>query len=312
MSFGIVIATCNMDYHYAQATYCSIRYFCGSDIPICFIVDGNTDLLGKVLVDKNIIVLDRKSITNSWLREHCFGWGTTKLIAFYEVPFDRFLYLDADALVLGDVSTFDMPTVDMVVDCGQTYSDQDINFWFFNTEYIEKFYPDFNWRHYRNKYFCTGTFFSRRGIFSLENLKEKMKIAQQIPECFHFGEMGLLNLMIFEAEQKKELITHSVNYQIIPVDHEDSILQQRYSPQALIMQEHDKAVIHCCGKKANIFSNSPKVSLMNYFRLRYLVEREGYSILRAIFIMLYQDIKYVFFSRIMKTLRKIKYIYNIK
>ena len=202
-SFGIVIATCKTDSHYAQASFWSIRHFLGPDMPVCFIVDGDATLLGSVRNDPQVSVLDRNSVANTWLREHCFGWGTTKMIAFYEAPFERFLYLDADALVIGNVPAFDDPTADMVTDCGQSYSDQDINFWFFNTESVERLYPDFDWRRFRHSYFCTGTFFSRKGVFSLEDLQEKMRLAASHPELFHFGgEMGFLNLMIFRLPKE--------------------------------------------------------------------------------------------------------------
>ena len=81
-SFGIVIATCKTDSHYAQASFWSIRHFLGPDMPVCFIVDGDATLLGSVRNDPQVSVLDRNSVANTWLREHCFGWGTTKMIAF--------------------------------------------------------------------------------------------------------------------------------------------------------------------------------------------------------------------------------------
>lgn len=315
-SFGIVIATCKTDSHYAQASFWSIRHFLGPDMPVCFIVDGDAALLGSVRNDPQVSVLDRNSVANTWLREHCFGWGTTKMIAFYEAPFERFLYLDADALVIGNVPAFDDPTADMVTDCGQSYSDQDINFWFFNTESVERLYPDFDWRRFRHSYFCTGTFFSRKGVFSLEDLQEKMRLAASHPELFHFGgEMGFLNLMIFQAAQRGALAVHSVDYQTIPVDTDDILLRDRYSPQAVAQHRQADAVMHFCGKKAYVFTSSPKVALMNYFRLRYLLEFEQYSIFRSVLMMMRQDIQCLFVPLLKKFFRKIshnckKFIYK--
>lgn len=44
--FGIIIATCKTDKHFAQACFLSIRRSLGSSMPVCFIVDGEAEILG--------------------------------------------------------------------------------------------------------------------------------------------------------------------------------------------------------------------------------------------------------------------------
>jgi hypothetical protein len=41
--FGIVIACCTSDAHYAKACVYSIRHFLG-DVPVCLFVDGDTGI----------------------------------------------------------------------------------------------------------------------------------------------------------------------------------------------------------------------------------------------------------------------------
>ena len=140
----------------------------------------------------------------------------------------------------------------------------------------------------------------------MEDLQEKMRLAASQTELFHFGgEMGFLNLMIFQAAQRGALAVHSVDYQTIPVDTDDALLRERYSPQAVARHQQADAVVHFCGKKAHIFTRSPKVALMNYFRLRYLLEAEQYSILRAISVMMRQDVRSVFVPLVKRGCRKI-------
>jgi hypothetical protein len=307
-TFGIVIATCRTDIHFAQASYMSIRHFMGKDIPVCFIVDGAEDLLGVLRKDPNVSWITRETTQNPWLKDYSFGWGTTKMVAFYEAPFDRFLYLDSDALPFGDVRKLDDIQYDMVTDCNKSCSDAEINFWFFDTEKIKPYWPDFKWQSYRDRFFCTGTYFSKKNIFSLENYQEKLIIAKQHPEVFNFGgEMGFLNLMIFYGVQKEELKVKSTSYQIIPVDIDNAVLKNQYSPQTLEKEQAPK-VIHFCGKKPNIMTFSPKVATMNYFRFRYLMEKEGLSLLDTVFQMAYQDFCCVTLPWLKRGVRKAKRI----
>lgn len=306
--FGIIIATCRTDVHFAQASYWSIRYFMGPSIPVCFIVDGDPQWLGKTIEnDTNVSFVTRATMENAWMREHSFGWGTTKIISFYEAPFKRFLYMDADAMPFGDITKIRDDSMDMIADCGQTYSDKEINFWFFNTEKVEKIWPDFDWRAASDKYFCPGTFWGRRELFALENYQEKMNLATQDPKLFNFGgDMGLFNLMIFHAAQKKEITVKSLDYQVIPVDNSDAVLREKYSPAAAMGKVDEPKVIHFCGRKPHIFTSSPKMTTMNYFRLRFLMEAEGLSLAHAVCRMSCQDFRYVCIPWLKRGLRKLK------
>ena len=310
--FGIIIATCKTDKHFAQACFLSIRRSLGSSMPVCFIVDGEAEILGHILHDTNVSVIDRNTVKNPWLRQNCFGWGITKMIAFYESPFEYFLYLDADTLVIGDILKFFDNTFDMITDYKRRYTDREINFWFFNTREVEKLWPDFSWQKFRDCYFCTGTFFSRRHIFNLDELKEKFTYSSTNPALFQFGgEMGFLNLMIFHSVQKGYLRVKSVDYQVIPVDSSEEFLNKYISPQAPRPKDFS-AVIHFCGKKPHIFTKSKKVALMNFYRFHYLTEIANMKKIFALLLMATQDIRYVFFPWLKRGKRKIlKKIFTI-
>lgn len=306
--FGIVIACFPGDAHFAQASYMSIRHFLGPDIPICFVVDGDPQCLGRVLTHAGVSTLCKNTISNQWLRDNSFGWGLTKMVAFYEAPFERFLYLDADALVWGNVLSYDDSAADMVTDRQHSYTDSEINFWFFNTQKVEKLFGDFDWKSYRDKYFCTGTYFSRKGIFPLAEYQNLLGHMRSDPQLFAFGEMGLLNFMIFRAAQHKNLWVTSKNYQVIPIDHSDTQLTDNYSPTVVGSPVKRAAVMHFCGKKAHTFTTSPKVAVMNYFRKRYLTEVEELTATQANLRMARQDILFVLFPYCKRGLRKIKRI----
>ena len=147
----------------------------------------------------------------------------------------------------------------------------------------------------------------RRGTIPLGDWYEAAMLQKNLQEVFPFGgEMGPLNFLWAYGAQKGTLKIHSVTYQIIPVDHSDEDLRQYYSPEALRAGRIKPSVLHFCGKKPNVFSRSPKVAVMNYFRRRYLTEVEGLSALQAWLRMCVQDVRFVLIPWLKRGVRKVR------
>ena len=160
--FGVVITCFPGDAHFAQASYLSVRQFLGPDMPICFIVDGDPQCLGRVLHDPKVQTLTRKAVTDSRLHDTGFGWGFTKMVGFWHSPFNENLCLDADALVWGEVvQSYYEEGYDFIIDKQRIYTNEEIDFWFFSTQNIRKYYPLFDHDAFRWRYACTGNFFIR-------------------------------------------------------------------------------------------------------------------------------------------------------
>lgn len=97
--FGIIVACAPHDYRLAKGTCASIRHFLG-DVPICLLIDGDfpvTDLQRAY----GVRVLPRSNVRNPELRRRSFGWGLTKMVSFWESPWEYFLFLDVDTVVWG-------------------------------------------------------------------------------------------------------------------------------------------------------------------------------------------------------------------
>ena len=306
--FGVVITCFPGDAHFAQASYLSVRQFLGPDMPICFIVDGDPQCLGRVLQDPNVQTLTRNDVTDPRLHATGFGWGFTKMVGFWHSPFAESLCLDADALVWGNVvESYYTPGYDFIIDQQRNYTDEEIDFWFFSTKKIQKYYPKFDHKSFRDRYACTGTFFMRRGAISLDDWYEAAMLQKNTQEVFPFGgEMGPLNFLWAYGAQKGTLNIRSVTYQIIPVDHSDAELRQYYSPESMKAGCIKPAVLHFCGKKPHVFSRSPKVAVMNHFRRRYLTEVDGLSALQATLRMCIQDVRFVLIPWLKRGVRKLK------
>lgn len=305
--FGIVITCCASDAHYAKACVYSIRHFLG-DVPVCLFVDGDIGIFSSTLTIPGVTAMSNNDLRDPWLREHCRGWGHTKMAMLWESPFERFLYLDGDTLVWGNLlGMIKDSSYDVIVDRQYSYSDAAIRQWFFDPDKLLRHYPDFNYDNYRDNYACNGTFFARRGALDLELYKQTYALQQMDDSIFYPADMGMWNFLVFYSAQKFGLHVVSQQYQVIPVDHSEKEMRENYSPQAL---EEGKvllpAVLHFCGKKAQIFSGSARVAAMNYFRLKYLTEIEKFSKYQAYKIMVKEDMLYVFMPKAKKAYAKMK------
>lgn len=232
-----MIGCCRRDYHFAKATIASVRYFL-PHLPICLIVDGafSTRRLRRTY---GIDVLYRSQVRNEFLRRESFGWGLTKMVAFWEAPYERFLWLDSDTVVWGDL----LPHLrleeswDVLLDRPWDKDTQrprdtplpeaDIAYWYFNTSKAETLFPDFPWRAYASRYFCTGVFGMRRGLFSLEEYRRMLSLAQRDPKLFFFAEMGFLNLMIFRGIHAGAIRAVDASIQAIVCDYTPEQLEER-------------------------------------------------------------------------------------
>lgn len=99
--FGVVISCYKRDYMFAKACCASVRQFLGN-VPLCLLVDGDFPV-DDMKRTYNVQTLYRSEIKDPFLREKSFGWGLSKMVLFWESPFERFVYLDADIVVWGNI-----------------------------------------------------------------------------------------------------------------------------------------------------------------------------------------------------------------
>jgi len=194
---------------------------------VCFLYDGASEDRRADLPHASW--LTRQEVVSEDLRRKSFGPGLTKMVALFESPFETFLYLDADTTVVGDLrNLLGRGGEDFVVDYRGCYSDEEISRWFLNIEEIGAVLPEFDWAKHRSDYFCTGTFFARRGAIREEDYLRLLQIAGEHPKLFRFWEMGLLNYMIFQGEDAGRLRVKRVPYQLVTIDHDARWLRDEY------------------------------------------------------------------------------------
>jgi hypothetical protein len=284
--FGVIIACCYQDYLFAKGCCASIRHFLG-DVPICLIVDGTFDTKTLQEIYK-VKVINHSNINNQFLRRRSFGWGLTKMIAFFESPWSSFLFLDADTNIWGNILQFaDFQNYDVVIDkpC-YGYTPEQVSEFFFDVSAVEQHFPDFPWRQYQNDYFCTGTFFAKKGIFPLKEYEDILDFHQSHPGIFKYGEMGFLNFMLFRAAHEGRIKLTSEDFQVIAPDFSQGELKKRFGfdrssqPRPLV-QGNDAAVIHWAGPKPRLETKQTYSRPMDFARRQFILQEQGLTGVRA-------------------------------
>ena len=255
MQFGVIITCCTGDYLFAQGCLASVRTFMPG-VPICLLVDGTPDTTKEEALE-GVAVLLRGAVQSQELREKSFGWGLTKMVAFWESPFDQFLLLDADTCVWGDIRAELNWSADedMVIDQPlYRFDEPAIDKYFFSRTGIHQFDPTFNVEWHADRYFCTGVMAARRGIFDLNWYLQLLDVSQRDDPVFNFGEMGLLNYMIFKSIEEGRLKVASRPIQHLLADFSKAETARRFSIVDGMPRVVERRVLHFCGSWCKPYS----------------------------------------------------------
>jgi hypothetical protein len=305
--FGIVIPCFEGDIHFVRALCCSIRYFVG-DVPICLVVDG--DFSTKDLeTNYKVIVLKREDISSTKLREKSFGYGLTKMIVFWESPFEKFLLIDGDTLLWGNILkvvedlNYDF---DFIVDrpnCPP--SSEYINKFYFDTNKLEKIDPQFKWQN--RDYFNSGVIYGRRGILDLDEYLYHLDLhidrtnnSTFINNSFLFkpGEMGFLNYIFYKLDDLNKIKLRQLKLQIMVNDY---ILEYKRPGFDRLPCDRDKninknvdpIVLHWAGQKPFFLFDKTYSWPMNLFREKYYQDNYGYPSLLAKSMLAVEDFNFL-------------------
>ncbi|MBE9199415.1 MULTISPECIES: hypothetical protein [unclassified Nodularia (in: cyanobacteria)] len=279
-NFGIVTACWKGDYFLVKATCASIRHFLG-DVPICVIVDGDFSIQELENL-YGVQPLYLSQLSNPELRRRCPGSSRAKLAAIWEGPFEHFLYLDSDAIVWGNLlEKFDLTTTDFVVMRPPLYGclpKHEVSRWFFNVDTLLEIDPTFEWQN--QPYFCAGAFAAKRNCFDLQEYLRLEALADKYPELFKFWDQGIVNYMVFSANQAGLLKYKVVDIQVVTADHSKSTLEEQY-PCSIYKtpQNVDKTtIIHFCGNKPFIHKRKSFSKPFTTFRLLHYQKLMGDNI----------------------------------
>ncbi len=264
-NFGIVITCYQGNIHITKGLLASIRYFC-NDVPVCLIVDG-TFSIKPLLNAYNITnVIRRKDVKDDFLRNNCFGTRMAKMIAFWESPFDYFLYLDGDIVFWGnplELIDFNVGIDFWFNQPHEEYSEYIIKTQYFDYDKIFRYIDSFKWEGCH--FFNCGAYITKKRIFDLNEFKELFQIYIKDKKLI-FEDQGMINFLLFKNHKKGNLKIKETPLQaIVPVIPND-ILASSFQIRNNKPRVNDPVLIHWAGIKLNYRQDNVFKLPMNYFR----------------------------------------------
>ena len=255
-----IIIGCNkIDFHLLKICVASIRYW-NSEIPIFIIKD---ELNGT---------FDTSSLENNWdvnlypcaLKK--LGWGIGTLIPLCTVSNKRCLYLDADVVLLGDITT-DLNKIDSDIIVSPDTPDnirEHIENAYFSLSRIKKIDPNFEVPEF---VFNTGHLVYNEGILAKE-LFDTFIDWQSVPpnvldkDTFKFADQSILNFLLTKLLREGKLSIERHQFNIWGFD--EQTLNQ-VSLTDIGNKKGNQKLIHWAGLKTNHIQGMPRADILGFY-----------------------------------------------
>jgi hypothetical protein len=243
----------------------SIRTF-APDAPISLTVDGNFSTKN---FEKHygVIPIARNSVRNTDLKKWSFGYGITKMIAFWEAPFDIVLHIDADAVMWGDIRQ-NLPT--SYYDVVHNEPHEEITPFIQKTQYFDPtkifdYIPAFHWEN--RDYFNTGVVCIRRDTLDLDEYLRMLEVQRKHPDIFITGEQGMLNILVFRGVDENKIVAQGAHLQtVVPVCNKADLDRQFKFDKKVPIAGISPTIVHWAGPKPWTDCNDVHRSTMDFFR----------------------------------------------
>jgi hypothetical protein len=230
----------------------------------------------------DVTVINQDNVENPKLKQKSFGFGLTKMIAFWQSPWEYFLFLDADTVAWGNLLQYmDFDRYDLIVDypIENNISHAKVCDEFFDIAEFEKHFRGFPW--HKIPYWITGVFFAKRNIFPLDEYLELLDFNERYPEVFKRGDQGILNFMACRAAEEGKIRLTSHQMQTLVLHYTNEQLQQKFpigKNGPILPSNHPATVIHWAGAKPFFINSDFYYSIpMNFFREKFLSDSQNLS-----------------------------------
>jgi hypothetical protein len=195
-----------------------------------------------------------------------FGWGFSKLEPLFEDKRERFLVLDSDILVLGNlIKDLEQYDSDFVIR-GQKSDGIYQATQYFDPKALTTL--DNNYQH-RGIGFNTGQWVGSSGIFRRHEFERFVNFSNppklRHPEIFQLGEQGLLNYFLFKNQDLGRITIDSVPFMEIgtnPAADRVHVMGQHLSFERPI-------ILHWAGCRGKTPETSPNGRLFSFFATRF-------------------------------------------
>ena len=274
--FGIIITASKYDYPFLEGCISSI-YSSFDDIKVAILCDGNFSTTFISDFDSRIEIITKNSIEDPFLRNNSFGYGITKMIAFWESPFEHFLLLDCDIILWGSSALDKLFENKEDIqfsrwDKGEKDKKTVIKKWFFNPDYLRKEFRNIDFLKYYQQYSNTGVICAKRDVFNLEDYKTLLKLWHKNPKQFFIGgtDLAFINILLALGLEDQTLsASFNINETVSPA-HSQELMKSKFSFKNGIPDVRESTFIHFSGYTKAFSSNSNAwVEPMTYFRRKF-------------------------------------------
>jgi hypothetical protein len=214
-----------------------------------------------------VTTIRRRDVRHTGLRQWSFGPGITKLVAFWEAPFERIFHIDADAVLWGDVRK-NVPNDEWDVVFNEPH--EKITDYIQRTQYFDpvlifKHIEPFAWQG--NPYFQAGVVCVKRGALDVDEYLKMLEGQRKNPDVFINMDQGMLNILVFRALKAGKIKALPAHLQsVVPVLQKVELERRFRIQNGKPMPWVQPSVVHWAGPKP--YTTNPEVfSLpMDYFR----------------------------------------------
>jgi hypothetical protein len=290
--FGFVTGCHAEDKFMVQATLASMSYYC-PEVPICLVVDGAFDV-SDLVKEYGIMLLRVADVSSPEIRKLVTGNYRAKLAAMWEGPFERYVWLDSDAIVWGDFTSQIRTDVDFQIFWSEISippNATEVPAWlphfYFDPVKLRRFDPEFDWRG--KAYFSSGAFACRRNAIPFDVWERTESWVEESPGLFAWGEMGMLNYLVYAMAQRNQLKIAVSDLQHIGAHHGidelkvDCVDSDWHFPKRI----QRPRVAHFCGRKPLLTDRKAYARPFTIARLEH--HRRRHSDLGAWLAMLNED-----------------------
>lgn len=272
---GIIIVLSKYDYYLAKACFSSIKEQM-PEIPIALLIDGDFKV-DKYLEDNVVKVIRKNNVNDDVLRTRSFGWGLTKMIAFWESPFEQTILIDADTIFIKDSQKYfnQLDGLDLIMDLPRySYSDVAVKNYFFDKDLIAPFYKDFN--IINDTFSNVGILIFNQNVLDKKEYFRFLDIYAMNNKTFPCPEQGWLNLMAFNLRALNGFKFKQSELQILVPDVKNDELH------SVLNKNESSFILHFAGNpKPQIWNTDDYASILNKYRVLFLLSK-GYSKHRAL------------------------------
>jgi hypothetical protein len=272
--FGFVTGCHAEDKFLVKATLASMKHYCPK-VPICLVVDGDFDV-SDLEKEYDLLVLRVSELPSEEMRNLMCGNYNAKLAALWEGPFDFYVWLDSDAIVWGDFTPHVRTDLDFQIFWSEISIPSDateIPSWlphfYFDPVKLRTFDPEFEWRG--RAYFSSGAFACRRDAIRFDVWNVINSWDRQSPGLFAWGEMGMLNYLVYAMAQRNELKIGVSDLQHVSGHHgvdelkKDCATSNWHFPKTI----RRPRVAHFCGRKPFLFDRDSYLRPFTIARLEH-------------------------------------------